>query len=178
MNSIPDPSYLKSFIKDYKNYPKKGINFKDITPLLNNPELFEQCLYSILLKVFPNALERGIPTNKSFQWVGIESRGFIFASALSLLTHQGLTLIRKKGKLPNRKQVLTKSYNLEYGKGVLEMYKGQGDIIIVDDVLATGGTINAAKDLARKAGYNILKSVCLVDIGILKNHKFKCVISY
>lgn len=178
MNSIPDPSYLKSFIKNYKNYPKKGINYKDITPLLNNPELFEQCVYSLLVQVFPNILTKGITTKRPFTWAGIESRGFIFASALSLLTHQGLTLIRKKGKLPNRKQVIMKSYNLEYGSDKIEMYKGKGDIILVDDVLATGGTLNAAKDLARNAGYNITNSICLVDIGILKNHKYKCVISY
>lgn len=178
MNSIPDPSYLKSFIKNYENYPKKGISFKDISPLVNNPELFEQCVFSLLVQIFPDALKKGIPSNSSFTWAGIESRGFIFASALSFLTHRGLTLIRKGGKLPDRKQVVGTSYKLEYGQDKLEMYKGKGDIIIVDDVLATGGTLKAANSLAKKAGYSKMYSVCLVDIGLLKKHKYKCVISY
>ena len=109
-------------------------------------------------------------------FAGIESRGFIFGIAMAWITNKGFKMIRKPGKLPGKK--LSMDYELEYGSSTLEMQYGWGNTIIVDDVLATGGTIKAAEILATNAGYQVIDSICLLDIGLLKNHNIKCLISY
>ena len=86
-------------------------------------------------------------------------------------------MIRKRGKLPNE-NLAFKRYELEYGSDWIEMKKGKGDVIIVDDVYATGGTMKAAEELCIEAGYNVVGKICLLDIGLIKNHDVKCLITY
>ena len=109
--------------------------------------------------------------------VGIESRGFIFSTALAWSGNRGNKLIRKAGKLPP-KDLESVSYHTEYSVDTIQMEKGSGRVIIVDDVFATGGTMQAAVDLATKSGYEVIDTLCLIDIGIVKNHNTKCLISY
>lgn len=159
---------LKSFIRDVPDFPKEGILYRDIQPLLENQDAFFDAVLGMAELV-------EIPQ----YWVGIESRGFIFASALSMQYGGGIKLIRKAGKLPNTLNTLhTLEYELEYGSDIIEMQGGWGDVIIVDDVLATGGTIRAAERLCTNAGYQVIDTLCLLDIGLMKNHDIKCLISY
>ena len=159
---------LKSFIQDVPDFPKEGILYRDIQPLLENQDAFFDAVLGMAEMV-------DIPQ----YWVGIESRGFIFASALSMQYGGGVKLIRKAGKLPDRlESIHSLEYVLEYGSDVIEMKGGWGDVIIVDDVLATGGTIRAAERLCTNAGYQVVDALCLLDIGLIKNHDIKCLISY
>ena len=159
---------LKSFIRDVPDFPKEGILYRDIQPLLENQDAFFDAVLGMAELV-------EIPD----YWVGIESRGFIFASALSMQYGGGVKLIRKAGKLPNTVDVLHRvEYDLEYGTDVIEMKGGWGNVILVDDVLATGGTIRAAEKLCTNAGYQVIDALCLLDIGLMKNHDIKCLISY
>jgi adenine phosphoribosyltransferase len=88
-------------------------------------------------------------------------------------------MIRKQGKLPNTNHVLRSiSYDLEYGSATIEMKPGVGNVVIVDDVYATGGTMDAANKLCELSGYNVVDKICLVDIGIKKGHDVKCLINY
>jgi len=116
---------------------------------------------------------------KPTYWVGIESRGFIFASALAMKFGGGVKMIRKAGKLPNTNHTLRGvSYDLEYGSATIEMKPGNGDVVIVDDVYATGGTMEAAERLCEMSGYDVTDKLCLLDIGIKKEHDIKTIISY
>ena len=161
---------LKEYINEVPDFPKKGINYKDIQPLLADPSAFHQAVAE--MKRITNFDVVGVD-----YWVGIESRGFIFASAMADHCHTGLKLIRKAGKLPNN-NLVSLEYGLEYGRDTIEMQKGSGTVIIVDDVFATGGTMTAAKLLCEIAGYEVADTVCLLDIGINKTHNTKCLISY
>ena len=147
---------FKSYIESVPNFPKKGIIFRDIQPLLENSLAFK---YSIK--------EMGALVSLPDVWVGVESRGFIFASALSVMFGGGVFLIRKIGKLPN-KNLNSISYGLEYGLDTIQMKssKIEKKAIIVDDVLATGGTINAAQKLCEKSNYKVLDILVLIDLGL------------
>ena len=158
---------LKSYIKSIEDFPKKGILYRDIQPLLNDARAFEDAIQGMVDLIDIHNVE---------YFAGIESRGFIFGTAMAWITNKGFKMIRKPGKLPG--EVLSMDYELEYGSGTLEMEYGWGNTIIVDDVLATGGTIKAAEILATNAGYQVIDSICLLDIGLLKNHNIKCLISY
>ena len=158
---------FKQFIKEVPDFPKKGILYRDIQPLLEDARAFEDAIQGMLDL---------IDIDKVDYFAGIESRGFIFGTAMAWIANKGFKMIRKPGKLPG--DVLSIDYNLEYGSNVLEMQPGWGNTIIVDDVLATGGTIKAAEELATNAGYQVIDSLCLLDIGLLKNHDIKCLISY
>lgn len=161
---------FKQFIKDIPDHPKEGILFKDIQPLLADPLAFEDAIQAMtdLIDVSYDQID---------YFVGIESRGFIFATALAWITNSGFKLIRKQGKLPPG-NLETISYDTEYSTDVIQMEKGWGNVILVDDVLATGGTMKASEQLATNAGYQVIDSLCLLDIGILKNHDIKCLVSY
>jgi adenine phosphoribosyltransferase len=143
---------IKNHIKDIPDFPKKGIVFKDIQPLLSNPILFNHTITSLgkLTKIIPD------------YWVGIESRGFIFSSALAMKYRAGVKLIRKPNKLPP--PVVSKSYDLEYGSDIIEISPGKGTVVIVDDVYATGGTMNAAEQLCTDAGYDVIDKLVLIDL--------------
>jgi len=164
-------NYYKEHIDKISNFPIEGITYRDIQPLLANHTVFMDAI-----KDMGNLLE-----TKPDYWIGLESRGFLFASALSMLFGGGVRLIRKKGKLGNN-QLMSVDYGLEYGKDSFEMaYLPQfdlGKVVIVDDVFATGGTMKAAEGLCEKLGYEVSDKLCLMDIGIVKDHDVKCLISY
>lgn len=159
---------LKKFIRDIPNFPKEGILFRDIQPLLEDSEAYFEAIYQ---------MGELVNFDKVDYFVGIESRGFLFAAGLAAQNLKGFKMIRKAGKLP-KNNLCRVDYDLEYGSASIEMTKGWGNVVIVDDVLATGGTIRAAEKLATQAGYQVIDSICLIDIGILKNHDIKCLISY
>ena len=156
-----DLNELKSLVRDVPNFPKKGIIFKDITPLLKSgPALRFAC--DQLAEQF-----KGI---KIDQVVGIESRGFIFSPLLAYLLGAGFVPVRKKGKLPAAKEAI--SYSLEYGEDSLEVHldaiKRGTRVIIVDDLLATGGTAEAVVRLVEKLGGSVLGLAFLVELSFLK----------
>lgn len=157
---------LEKFIKEVPDFPIKGILYKDIQPLLADPHAFKTAIVN--MKQLTNFV--GVD-----YWVGIESRGFIFASALADHSYSGFKMIRKAGKLP-RNNLVSIEYGLEYGRDTIEMEKGTGRVIIVDDVYATGGTMTASKLLCEMAGYKVIDTVCLLDIGLVKDHDTKVLI--
>lgn len=153
-----------NFIKTIPNFPKEGILFQDFSPVFQNyfSELIEECADCIL------------EIEQIDYFVGIESRGFIIASALAQKFNKGFTMIRKQGKLPPPK--LSKQYQLEYGTDTIEMQTTQNNhknkICIIDDVLATGGTMEASCQLATECGYNITQIFCILNIQALNNFEF------
>jgi adenine phosphoribosyltransferase len=160
---------FKDYIDDIPNFPKEGILYRDIQPLLKEQRVFKEAI-----KRMGSLVE--VPE----YWVAVESRGFLFASALSYKFGGGIKIIRKKGKLPNR-HILSVDYGLEYGTDTLEMTDDENDgakVVIVDDVFATGGTIDAAMELCELAGYNVIDKLCLVDIGISNRTDVKSLIYY
>ena len=161
----------KDYIETINDYPIKGIQYRDIQPLLKNNSAFK---YAI--KGLGELVDWGTPD----YWVGIESRGFIIAAALSMEFGGGIKLIRKKGKLPNERK-FSVGYGLEYGKDELEIHNDNEvgkRVVIVDDVYATGGTMEAAEKLCRAVGYEVIDRIALIDIGIVKEHNIKSIIKY
>ncbi|HEY4645464.1 MAG TPA: adenine phosphoribosyltransferase [Steroidobacteraceae bacterium] len=167
---MPD---LKRHVVSIPDFPRPGILFRDISPLLR--QHFDATL---------DALEKAIPAE---EWsvldalAGIESRGFILAAALAARHRKGFVPIRKKGKLPP--PVVDVAYELEYGTGVLEMQCGRGKLLLVDDVLATGGTMRAAAELSRAAGYEVHGLLVLIDLKLIpdfrwQQHSLRSVIQY
>lgn len=154
--------YTKNLIKTIKDYPKKGIQFKDIMPIFKDPVAFEQVIYKMVMDIKMDQID-GI--------VGIESRGFILASAIATSFFKPFIPIRKLGKLPPPK--VSAEYDCEYAKGWIEMKKGHGRVLLVDDVLATGGTLRAAIGLAEKAGFEVSHVAVLLNLKKLNNFKFK-----
>lgn len=161
---------FKNYIENVQDFPKEGILYRDIQPLLENSEVFYEAI---------TQLGKLVDFGNVDYFVGIESRGFIFASALAAEGLKGFKMIRKEGKLPDRNHVLhAVEYDLEYGTDVIEMKPGNGKVVIVDDVYATGGTMEAAEELCKIAGYEVVDKICLVDIGLKKDHDIKCLITY
>jgi adenine phosphoribosyltransferase len=153
---------LKQFVIDIPDFPQPGILFRDISPLLRRH--FAATIESI------EALFAQQEWDTVDAVAGIESRGFILAAALAERRGKGFVPIRKKGKLPP--PVVDIAYDLEYGTGVLEMQAGQGRVLLIDDVLATGGTLAASAALSRQAGYVVQGVGVLIDIGIAPG--FRC----
>jgi adenine phosphoribosyltransferase len=148
---------LKDLIVDIADFPKPGILFRDITPLLR--QRFTETVGAVD-SLFTEAEWHDVDAV-----AGIESRGFILAAALAERRRKGFVPIRKKGKLPP--PVVDVAYDLEYGSGVLEMQTGSGRMLLVDDVLATGGTLRASVVLARQAGYEVRGMGVLLDLGFV-----------
>lgn len=152
---------LKTQIRNVKDFPKQGIMFRDITTLLKNPEAFNYTLEQLL------GFAKDLKINKV---VGIESRGFIFGSVLAHKLRCGFIPVRKPGKLPAEKVSI--SYSLEYGEDKLEIHKDAiqpGDKVLVhDDLLATGGTMNAVCQLIEKLGGEVVQISFIIELSFLK----------
>jgi adenine phosphoribosyltransferase len=153
---------LRQYVVDVPGFPRPGILFRDITPLLRRH--FEETI-SALDALFSDGEWRGVDAV-----AGVESRGFILASALAQRRGKGFVPIRKKGKLPP--PVVDIAYDLEYGTGVLEMQAGEGRVLLIDDVLATGGTLSASTALCGQAGFRVCGVGVLIDIGLAPG--FRC----
>ena len=142
----------KKFIKEYPNFPINGVNFKDISPLLADQQMFLEVI-----------VDMGRRVRNPDYWIGIDSRGYLFSSALATQFGGGVLCAKKEGKTPG--EFVSKTYDLEYGTATLELQPGEGEVVIVDDVLATGGTLQATNDLAEGAGYKVVGNLVLVDLN-------------
>ena len=164
----------KDYIVEVQDFPINGVNFKDISPLLADEHIFESTIVDM-----GNLVDAGY--NPPDYWIGIDARGFIFASALATHFGGGVVMCRKRGKLPP--PVESESYSLEYSTATLQMKEGKGTVVIVDDVLATGGTLRATNLLANKAGYDVKDNLVLIDLKYVPtvvdlNLKVRSLISY
>ena len=152
---------LKALVADIPDFPKPGILFRDISPLLRSR--FRDTIAAL------DALFEEDEWASVDAVAGIESRGFILAAAMAERRGKGFVPIRKKGKLPP--PVVDVAYDLEYGAGVLEMQRGRGRLLLVDDVLATGGTLGASVVLSRQAGYSLCGLGVLLDLGLAPGYR-------
>ena len=155
---------LKRAIRDVPDFPKKGIIFKDITPLLQNTKLFKKAVDRLCEKFKDKKID---------VIVSVESRGFILGSAMAYKLGTSFVPVRKKGKLPYRTYSAT--YDLEYGQDTLEIHqdaiaKGDG-VLIIDDLLATGGTLGAVIGLVKKMGGEIAGIGFLIELTFLKGRE-------
>ena len=151
---------IRAFIRDVPDFPKKGVIFKDITPLLADPAAFA----STIDRMAEPFLGKGIAIV-----AGIESRGFLLATPIAYRLGAGVVPIRKKGKLPRR--TLSATYDLEYGQDTIEAHADAfapgTRVLLVDDVLATGGTARAACELLEKLGGRLEGVTFLIELGFL-----------
>ena len=155
---------LLDYLPGVPDFPKAGIFFRDISPLIANPAAFKEAIHQL------DMLAREYEYTHI---LGIESRGFIFGSALALHAHKGLALARKPNKLPLATH--RETYGLEYGTDSLEIQQSTlpkgAKVLLLDDVLATGGTLVAADKLIRSAGFAVAGSLTLLEIEILNGRK-------
>lgn len=149
--------YLKSSIASVKDFPKEGILFRDVTTLLEDPKAFKDSI-DLLYEIYKDS--------KLDYIVAADARGFLFGSALAYLLGVGLVLVRKKGKLP--RECYSEEYSLEYGTSTLEITKDalhKGDrVLLLDDLLATGGTAGAMIKLARKSGAEVVSFAFIIEL--------------
>ncbi len=155
---------LESLIRDVPDFPKKGIIFKDITPLLKDPRAFQFAV---------DELAKELVARKIDYVVGIESRGFIFSPVLAYKLGAGFVPVRKEGKLPSETEQM--AYTLEYGEAILEIHvdalQPGARVAIVDDLLATGGTALAAAHLVEKLGGKVETISFLVELNFLNGRE-------
>jgi len=155
---------LRSKIREVPDWPEKGVNFKDITPLLQDPGAFTLAVDKMVEPYLDN---------KPDMIIGIDARGFILSAAIAYKFNTGLAIIRKKGKLPYK--TIWKEYTLEYATRKMEIHEdavkpGQ-KVLIVDDVLATGGTMKATIDIVEKLGGKIIGIAFLIELSYLSGRK-------
>ncbi|MDD5431216.1 MAG: adenine phosphoribosyltransferase [Candidatus Pacebacteria bacterium] len=170
---------LKNKIREVQDWPKKGINFKDITTLLQDKDTFKKIV---------DSLAEFFKDEKIDKVVGIDARGFLIASPLAYKLNAGLVIVRKPGKLPF--STIQQEYTLEYGKDVLQMHTdaiSRGEkVILIDDLIATGGTAMATCNLIEKLGGKVAGVGCIIDLPFLsgskklkdKGYEVKSLISY
>lgn len=154
---------LEHHIAIAPDWPIEGVQFRDISPLLR---MHHADTIRAMLDLFTHD-----ELAQTDCFAGLDSRGFIFASAMASITGKGFVMIRKAGKLPP--PVLQENFTLEYGEAAFELAPGQGRIILIDDVLATGGTMRAAANLASRAGYMVAGMATLIDLAYLQPHPFE-----
>jgi len=154
----------RTLIRDVPDFPIPGVLFRDVSPLLQNAKAFAGVA---------DDFSRLVNLDNVDLFVGIESRGFIFAAQLAAKFNKGFLPLRKAGKLPP--PVLQQSYKLEYGEATLEIAPAAtpARVVICDDVLATGGTLQAAIELCTKAGYQLEDVLVLINLKFLNSMKFK-----
>jgi len=168
---------LKKYIREIPNWPVKGVNFKDITTLLQNPKVFR---YTV------DQMCRPFLNQKIDKIVAIDARGFLLAAPMAYKMNCGVSLVRKKGKLPYK--TIEREYQKEYGVDILAMHQDavkKGDkILIVDDLLATGGTIAATIEMVESLGGKIVGMSFIIDLPFLggseklKKYNLKYLVSY
>jgi len=168
---------LKKYIREIPNWPVKGVNFKDITTLLQNPKVFKYTVDEMCQPFLDQKIDK---------IVAIDARGFLLAAPMAYKLNCGVSLVRKKGKLPYK--IIEKQYQKEYGVDILTMHqdaikKGE-KVLIVDDLLATGGTIGATVEMVEDLGGEVVGMSFIIDLPFLggskklKNYKLKYLISY
>lgn len=156
-------SELVKYIEAVPDFPKPGVVFRDISPLLASH--FPQAVDAMA------ALFRPEDLSEVDSFAGIDARGYIFAAALAARLDKNFVMPRKGGKLPE--PFVEKEYALEYGVARLQIKRGSGRVIIVDDVVATGGTLKAAADLCHDAGYKVVGFAALIDLTFLNDFTWK-----
>lgn len=155
---------LAQYLAQVPDFPKPGILFSDISPLLKTH--FNETI-DAMSELFSEEEWANIDC-----LAGIESRGFIFAAALAYKHNKGFIKVRKPGKLPNVHASI--EYGLEYGSDKLEMQKGDGSrVVLLDDLIATGGSMGAAAELCEQVGYQVTGMVCLIDLKALNSFVYK-----
>lgn len=164
MSSNAESKELESWIRDIPDFPQKGVLFKDITPLLQDGAAFHTAIEQLAGHYAASGINKVI---------GVESRGFIFGAPLAYMLHCGFVPVRKFGKLPAK--TVSVEYALEYGTNVVEIHtdaiKPGERVLIVDDLLATGGTVSAAIELVEKLGGQIAGIAFLVELSFLKGRE-------
>jgi len=172
-------SDLKKKIREIPDWPKKGVNFKDITTLLQDKDSFQEVI---------DLISQPLADKKIDKIVGIDARGFLIAAPVAYKLKIGLAIVRKKGKLPHT--TIEQEYTLEYASNVIQMHKDAiqsgENVVLIDDLLATGGTALATCALIEKLGGEILETVFIVDLPFLdgskklkeKGYKVKSLVSY
>jgi adenine phosphoribosyltransferase len=168
---------LKQYITDIPNFPQEGIIFRDITSLLQNPDGFNLAIEGLREKL------AGVEFDSV---AGLDARGFLFASPIAYTEHKGLIPVRKKGKLP--RETVSQSYALEYGTAEVEIHtdsvKPNDRVVIIDDLIATGGTIEATIKLVERLGGKVVKVLSIIELeGLngrdrLKGYDVDTLISY
>jgi len=160
----PTAAEIQAAIRNIPDFPKPGIQFKDITPVLADSRLFSGTIDLLTAHFSPGQVDAV---------VGIDARGFIFAAAAAVKLHAGFVPVRKKGKLPY--QTHEQDYALEYGHATIAIHvdalKPGARVLLVDDLLATGGTAAAAAQLVRKLGADILEVGFLIELSFLKGRE-------
>lgn len=164
MQNVDVSAYIKSHVRTIADWPEPGVNFRDITPLLQSPKLFR-----ILVDTF---VHRYIDQKVDFI-AGIDARGFILGAVVAYELNLGFIPVRKKGKLPFA--TIEEEYQLEYGRAVVEMHADackKGDrVVLIDDLIATGGTLLAAAKLLSRLGAEIVEAAAIIDLPALGGSK-------
>ncbi len=152
-----DQDYLQSQIRTVANWPKPGVMFRDVTTLFENPKAWRLTMDSFIHRYIDSDIDR----------IGaLDARGFLIGSTLAYALNKPMILFRKKGKLPHK--TLSQKYDLEYGTATLEMHedtiKAGDKVLLVDDLIATGGTLLAAHQLVEKAGGTTIEAAAIIDL--------------
>ncbi len=160
IQTSPTASEIEQAIRNIPDFPKPGIQFKDITPVLADPRLFSGCIELLTSNFKPGDIDAV---------VGIDARGFIFAAAAAVKLEAGFVPVRKKGKLPYKTH--EQAYDLEYGTSTVAVHvdalKPGSRVLLIDDLLATGGTAAAAAALVKRLGAEILEIAFLIELNFL-----------
>ncbi len=168
---------LDKAIRKIPDFPKKGILFYDITSILTNPKAFSYCVDSVVSQYFDSGIDAV---------ACIEARGFLFAAPVALNLGLPVVLVRKKGKLPG--EVLEKRFTLEYGEDIIQVHKADvktgKNFLLLDDLIATGGTVKAAVELIEEGGARVFEICCIIGLPflpykeLLKGYRVRTLIDY